>query len=199
MSMVVEVGTHEPAGRREAKKRRTRQAIRAAAIELFERQGVDETTVDEIAGAADISPRTFFNYFATKEEAVGLPHRLISEVLLGAFDAAGRRSRPIVRLRNAFLAVARALDADAAERGVLIAGARLVETQPALKAQELAQHALWEDALQELLEQELDPLAARVLATAAVGAMRAAMLTWALDGGHDSLAERTERAFDILS
>src|SRR5262245_47636331 len=57
-------------GLREVKKERTRQALIDAAAELFERRGYDRTTVADIAAAADISTRTFFSYFASKEELV---------------------------------------------------------------------------------------------------------------------------------
>jgi AcrR family transcriptional regulator len=54
-------------GLRERKKQRTRATLIDAAIQLCERQGFERTTVDQISAIADVSPRTFSRYFATKE------------------------------------------------------------------------------------------------------------------------------------
>ena len=57
-------------GLRERKKLERRRRIEAAAIDLFERDGFSATTIEAIAARADIAPRTFFSYFATKEDVV---------------------------------------------------------------------------------------------------------------------------------
>lgn len=60
----------EAVGLRERKKAQTYDAIIGAALDLFERNGYDTTTIEEIAEAADVSPRTFFRYFDAKVETV---------------------------------------------------------------------------------------------------------------------------------
>src|SRR2546427_13014219 len=57
-------------GLRERKKLKTKEAIQREAMRLFQEQGYEETTIDQIAEAAEISPSTFFNYFPTKEDVV---------------------------------------------------------------------------------------------------------------------------------
>lgn len=59
--------TNTPLSRRERKKQQNRQRLLDCAIHLFQTQGFDTTTVDDIAEAADVSRGTFFNYFPTKE------------------------------------------------------------------------------------------------------------------------------------
>jgi AcrR family transcriptional regulator len=65
-----------------------RAAIRSVAIRLALERGPDEVTVDEISAAADISPRTFFNYFTTKDDAFSIePHQWTTEEIVGELRA----------------------------------------------------------------------------------------------------------------
>lgn len=66
-------GIEADGGLRERKKAQRRMALHNAAVELFERQGYDETTVAQIAASAGVSPRTYFSYFPTKEAALFAP------------------------------------------------------------------------------------------------------------------------------
>jgi AcrR family transcriptional regulator len=64
------VAQHDRAGLRERKKQATRQALHDAALRLTLERGLEHLTVEEISAAAGVSPRTFFNYFRGKEQAI---------------------------------------------------------------------------------------------------------------------------------
>jgi AcrR family transcriptional regulator len=96
----------EPAlGLRERKKQRTRATLIDAAVELCERQGFERTTVDQIAAIADVSPRTFSRYFATKD---AIAFALIDEAInLAAVELARQPSdiNHFEALRRAYVAM----------------------------------------------------------------------------------------------
>lgn len=94
-------------GLRERKKHRTRESLIEAAFALFEAKGFEHTTVEEIAAAAEVSPRTFSRYFGLKEDVVlwflrrqharflaELVARPAGESQLEAMRTAGLRSFP---------------------------------------------------------------------------------------------------------
>ena len=97
-------------GRRERKKQRTREALIDAAFRLFQEKGFEATTVEEIADEVDVSSRTFFRYFSSKEDVVLTFQEEQFATLLDEL-AARPPSEPVVTaLRNAGVAVLRACE-----------------------------------------------------------------------------------------
>ena len=140
--------TREPAlGLRERKKRRTRATLINAAVELCDRQGFERTTVDQIAAIADVSPRTFSRYFATKD-AVAVA--LVDEVLGRTAIQLARQPLDVSHfeaLRRAYVAMAKASKlASAGELSDdrLMCIGRIIVSSPTLRqnALEYRPHAL---------------------------------------------------------
>jgi AcrR family transcriptional regulator len=104
------VTTPSAAGLRERKKQRTREALIAAAFDLFGRNGFEATTVEEIAEAVEVSPRTFFRYFATKEDCALSMLDEQAEAMWAAFDARPAHEPVLTALKQAMLVVARATE-----------------------------------------------------------------------------------------
>ncbi|MQA10936.1 MAG: TetR family transcriptional regulator [Pseudonocardiaceae bacterium] len=89
----------QPMGLRERKKLKTRGAIQQEALRLFIEQGYAETTVEQIAEAAEVSQSTFFRYFPTKEETV--LYDPLDPVLLESFARQPAELTPIAAIRAA--------------------------------------------------------------------------------------------------
>lgn len=172
--------------RHERRKERTRNALIAAAVELFDQQGYDATTVAQIAERADVSTRTFFLHFPTKEDVL-LPH-VDSRIDAGAriiSDRGPDEGPDVVLVR----AVEHML-ADTWERelptGIARARALALRTSPALRARMLqrllAAHEAWSEALLDAFGGQLDETDATAAVGAAVGAVTGAVGTIALTG-----------------
>lgn len=144
-------------GLRERRRRQTEREIGDAALDLFEQQGVDRTTVDDIARAAGVSSRTFFRYFATKEAAALVPH-VDLDARVEAMVAAIGPGRPLLeQLEEVWREVLTAFEDGRSEPGrLMLRIRRLMLAEPALR-----QAAATIDA------QRIDELVARV--TAALG------------------------------
>lgn len=106
----------EPAspGLRERKKRKTRETLRAEAMRLFVEQGYAETSIEQIAEAADVSPSTFFRYFPSKERVVLADD--IDPMMLAAVARQPSDLTPLAVLRNAIVETMAALSVEDRER-----------------------------------------------------------------------------------
>ncbi|GAA4218671.1 AcrR family transcriptional regulator [Streptosporangium album] len=122
-------------GLRERKKQKTRLALVDAALAMFAEQGYETTTVDQIAAAADVSPRTFFRYFATKEDvALCLPLDGL-EVVLAELAARPAEEPPFTALSHALRSVVTMLEeGDLADRTRFLRAHELIDSTPALFA-----------------------------------------------------------------
>ncbi|MEU8247568.1 TetR family transcriptional regulator [Nonomuraea sp. NPDC048916] len=92
-------------GLRERKKTKTRLAILDAALDLFLEQGYDSTTIDQIAGSVEISPRTFFRYFTGKDHLVLWFHDQGTEIMMDTLRTRPADEPPFTSLSHALRAV----------------------------------------------------------------------------------------------
>jgi len=92
-----------PAGLRERKKQRTRRTIVDTAHALFAQYGYDATTIEAIAVSAEVSVRTFFRYFAGKEEVALAPLDEVGELAVAALERRPAHEPPLMALRGAAL------------------------------------------------------------------------------------------------
>jgi AcrR family transcriptional regulator len=126
----------EPA-RRQRKKRQTRDALLQAALSLFGQQGYEHTAVREITDAVDVSERTFFRYFASKEDLVISFIRERTEVFVRSLAARPAAEEPLTAIRQAFhdsLADGSAAPDDGERVSTYLKVVRLIEATPALLA-----------------------------------------------------------------
>ncbi|MFJ4828929.1 TetR/AcrR family transcriptional regulator [Streptomyces sp. NPDC088747] len=130
-------GTQQPTSLRERKKRRTRQGLIDTALEQFTQNGFDDVTLDTLCDLVEVSKRTFFRNFSSKEDVAMAPFRDFWERFLQELDAIDVTGQPLVELlRDAVLAALRDLgDAEWARRVLL--GYRLSEQNAAVSAHNL--------------------------------------------------------------
>jgi AcrR family transcriptional regulator len=164
-------------GLRERKKQKTRWAIQEHAVRLFVQQGYDETTVEQIAEAAEISPSTFFRYFKTKEDVV-IQDRY-DELMAEAIRTADPALTPIEVIRESFVYTLVSVAKTEQDR--------LQYSVPALRmrALESMQDTIRYLAapLAERLGREPDDFRCQAFVGACVGAMINALMAWVRDGG----------------
>ncbi|MEV4458053.1 TetR family transcriptional regulator [Microbispora sp. NPDC049633] len=122
-------------GLRERKKQRTRDALIDAALDLFLSQGYEATTIDQIAAEVEVSPRTFFRYFASKEDVALSLTADEQEMFLTELVARPRSESPFTALSQAMRAMLGILrEIDGAEAGRILKAQRLVHNTPSLLA-----------------------------------------------------------------
>jgi AcrR family transcriptional regulator len=199
VSRVTDLETRAP-GRRDRKKQQTRTALVAAALRLVDERGLEHVTVEEISAAADVSSRTFFNYFATKDDA------LIDDPLVGAEDLTQRlRELPpeLPVVAAVLLALAPSIEVIQADQETWFTRMRVIAANPgllpALMARGAADERQFVAAIAARTGVPADHAYSQVAAAVTGAAFRSAMIRWSAGGGLRSLYELTEEAFGMVA
>jgi len=183
---------------RERKRARTRRALIDAAVELFDRRGYKQTTVADIAAAADVSTRTFFGYFATKEDLLFADDDTRVRAALVAIENRAPHERPAEILLRGLRNLGQTDDDPVGRTAKL--RLRLVRTVPAVRGRALQiqrdAQAEIADKLHGAFPDELDEVEAAALVGAFVGAVDGALEVLLRDGDPDPdvVRERLQRA-----
>jgi AcrR family transcriptional regulator len=189
----------EPSGRRERKKAATRRALQEAALRLVAERGFDNVTVEDIADGADVSKRTFFNYFTSKEQAVLGSDPITPESIRRALVDRPADETPLRALEAVLGELARQY---AGSRSDWVVRRQMIRSEPRLLAASVAAWAELERTLVEAISERLgrDPerdLYPALLVSASIGAVRVATLRWRT--GERGLSELVAEAFASLA
>jgi AcrR family transcriptional regulator len=186
-------------GLRARKKERTRDVIVEHALDLFEQRGFDATTVEQIADAANVSPRTVFRYFTSKEDLVFFGQDEENR-RLGAMLEKQPKGTDLV---DALLQATREMVAsDALRPELLVRSERLVVKTPALRAYRLR---LLHDAREMLVAHFVsartsrrEALRIRLAVAAYLAATDAAMSAWIAAGAKGTPREELALVEELL-
>lgn len=180
-------------GLRERKKLRTRATIREQAMRLFAEKGYGETTVEQIAEAAEISPSTFFRYFPSKEQLVLVDD--YDPIMIQGFKDEPAELPALTALRRSMERVFTTMSPEQLDRE--IARQKLIRSVPELRAAQLDELqrtiALLANGVAERLGRPQGDLESRAFAGALVGA-----ILGVLDDEHGFSLERMGRALDLF-
>jgi AcrR family transcriptional regulator len=196
----VDMGTSE-CGLRERKKARTREAIVNAAIDLFERQGYDATTVEEIAAAADVSERTFFRYFESKLEVVMAPKTKDEPDIEALLAARPAGETPIEAFRQV---VTEQLGGVLSADDLRARQFQVVMRTPSLRSFAHEHFNEHRDDFARVFAKRMgvpdDSLAPQVMATAAAGVVWTVIDRWVAEGAEPHrLAPLLDEGFHLLA
>jgi AcrR family transcriptional regulator len=197
---VIDASTGAALGRRDRKKRQTRSALILTALRLVLERGLDHVTVDDISEAAGVSPRTFFNYFAGKDDALIGDHFVDGDDVCARLLAADPNLPLLGALRLAFLPSIERLQA---EQDLWFLRMRMICRNPSMMPRLLARGAVAEETMAGAVATRTGTgpdSGFPMLVTAVVGAaFRTALIRWALCEGARPLGEFVDEALDSVA
>jgi AcrR family transcriptional regulator len=195
------VDSADELGRRGRKKLETRTALEHAALTLVAERGLAGVTVEDIAEAVDVSSRTFFNYFPTKEDALVGPSAASAAELREKLEAVPAHVPVLEALR-----LMSRIEAEHVQSGreQWLLRLRVFEQNPSLLPRLVANGSETERAITAAIARRtgVEPGTSgypELVTAAAMAAFRVAMVRWSAAGGHPALADLVDEAFALLA
>jgi AcrR family transcriptional regulator len=190
-------------GLRERKKQRTRESLIDAAYELFSTKGFEATTVDEIADAVEVSSRTFFRYFGSKEDVATSIQLQQFQDVYQALEARPAHEPVVTALRHAVVDVLRVYEEGGTDAFQFACVMDLVQHSPAVLARslEICTMQLDEIARRVAARMGVDPVTdprPKLVASVVSAALQVAVRAWREDEPDEKVSDLADRAFALL-
>jgi AcrR family transcriptional regulator len=189
-----------PLGLRERKKERVREQLLDAAVKLFSKKGFDATTIDDIVGAVEVSRRTFFRYFDTKEDVLPAWFDRHVDTLLAKLAARPADEDVMTSLRHVLDAMAELYESKLSS---VLTIERVISREPSIVVRRYAR-------MEDMAERIAEALAARpgaavkdvpylrLLARVHLLVARTAVERWALSGGKRKIPELMRESYQAV-
>lgn len=184
---------------RERKKDKTKVALQAAAVRLFNEKGFAATSVEDIAAAAEVSRRTFFRYFGSKEGVLFADADESGEAIRQGILQQPPEKPALKAFGDTIVALAEAVE----EEDQVLAQQRVLASSFELRSRAAELSRVWRRHFADALAQREGREAAdeRDLLTAAVGVavIQCVLEEWVLSDGSDTLVNRLASGFDLVT
>ena len=191
----------ETPGRRARKKKKTKEALEEAALRLFSRKGYDDTTVEDITEAVDVSTRTFFRYFESKEAVLFTDWKAEIDAVVEMILSLPKSEHPLSVMRTVLAASVDRLDSD---KGQVIQIKRLARDSAQVGEFERAKiYPAAEEAITEAMATRLEvnpdeDLRPALYSNVALAVMKSVKRQWAKADCQTSLRDLLKEAMDLL-
>lgn len=170
-------------------------------MRLFVERGFDAVTVDDIAAAVEVSARTFFRHFGSKDDVLMSFHRRYQDRLKAHLAARPPEESPLMAVRQAMLATAEEYESEKEE---LLQISRLIADTPSLVGRALEIQQQWELVIADAVAQRLGvpvdaDLRPALVGACAVAALRVTSNAWMADDGRGRLADMVDAAMLLIA
>ncbi len=185
-------------GLRERHKTTTRRALVDTALRLFDERGYSEVTVEDICTAVEVSPRTFFRYFPSKEHVLAEPITLVLDAIRGSL---AEQQGPGHVWRDLTTALMAGVDVIEDRREEFLRSARVIREAPGALASSARALMEWEQAMRDDVSGRLAPTSGmypQLLLGTAMLALRAALDQWTEADGEPDVRELVSIALTAL-